>query len=317
VFSVPLDSLPSVMSGDPKTRANIISWKSAAGILGALIMTKFATDHFAVHGTSDIKSYFNLTVIFGCVSVPLLMVAPLFCKEKILPKSDKQKKFSLKDSLLENLKYKPFRIALMGHFLNGLITYGRVSIFTYYFKYVAGNMALMATFTLLMRVPQVFGCWIAQYYLKWFKSPGRALALVYCSYGALLVVNFFITPASNLMLFWVFTVVTSFLFGMSYSLIYIIVPDLVDYGEYTTGIRNDAAISGTLDFSNKVGMAIGTSGMGYVLAALNFTPNMAQTPAVMTGINSIMFIAPGVCCILIGIMFLGYNLSRTVLHADQ
>lgn len=316
-FSVPLDSMASVMSGEPGERARIISWKSAAGVFGALVMTKLATDYFSAHGTDQVSSYFHLTILFGCISLPLFLLTPLLCRERIQPKGEAQKKFSILTVLRQNLHNRPFWIAVAGHFLNGLISYGRVSIFVYYFKYVAGDIALYATFTLLMRVPQVFGAWLAQHYLKLFRSPGRALSLLYCAYGLTLVANFFISPASHLMAFWIFTVVSSFLFGMSYSVVYIIIPDLVDYGEYLTGVRNDGGISATLAFANKVGMAIGTSGMGFVLAALGFSANMAQTPQVMMGINSLMFIAPGVLSILIGVLFLWYKLDRTVLHAAE
>ena len=192
-----------------------------------------------------------------------------------------------------------------------------VSIFVYYFKYVAGDLALYATFTLLMRVPQIFGAWVGQHFLKLFKTPGRALAVLYLAYGLTLTANFFVSPAQDLAAFWALTVVSSFLFGMSYALIYIIIPDLVDYGEYLSGVRNDGGISATLDFANKVGMAIGTSGMGFVLAALGFSANMPQTPEVMLGINALMFLAPGLLSMGIGALFLGYKLDRTVLHAGE
>ena len=66
-----------------------------------------------------------------------------------------------------------------------------------------------------------------------------------------------------------------------------------------------------------VGMAIGTSGMGFVLAALGFSANMPQTPQVMWGINALMFIGPGVLSMGIGVLFLWYKLDRTVLHAGE
>ena len=168
-----------------------------------------------------------------------------------------------------------------------------------------------------MRVPQIFGAWVGQHFLKLFKTPGRALAVLYLAYGLTLTANFFVSPAQNLAAFWVLTVVSSLLFGMSYALIYIIIPDLVDYGEYLSGVRNDGGISATLDFANKVGMAIGTSGMGFVLAALGFSANMPQTPEVMLGINALMFLAPGLLSMGIGALFLGYKLDRTVLHAGE
>lgn len=216
------------------------------------------------------------------------------------------------------MKSKPFRIALMGHFLNGLITYGRVAVFVYYFKYVVDNMALYAVFIMLMRVPQIFGTYVAQYVLQLFKKPGKALSCLYIAYGATLAINFFVIPkGSGAILFWALTIVSSFFFGITYSLIYTIIPDLADYNEYQNQSRNDSGIFALLEFGNKVGMAVGTSGMGFVLAALGFTANAVQTPFVLTGINVMMFTLPGIISIVIGLLFTGYKLDRTVLRANQ
>jgi len=318
VFSTPLDAMASVMSGSPKARANIISLKSAAGIVGALLMTQIAAGYFQVHGTSTAEPYFRLTVIFAFISVPLYLLTPLFCKEKILPAQQDKRKLDLWAVVRQNIGSEPFRIALVGHFLNGLIVYGRVSIFVYYFKYVAGNMALYALFTLLMRLPQIFGTYAAQYILPLFRGPGHALTCMYVLYGGTLVTNFFVLPRQgSMLLFWTLTIISSFLFGVSYSLIYTIVPDLTDYNEYLTGARSDGGVFALLEFGNKVGMAIGTSGMGLVLGALGFSANMPQTTGVMWGINSLMFMAPGVLSILIGLLFLRYRLDRTILHAEE
>ena len=260
-------------------------------------------------------AYFQLTVLFGLVSVPLYLLTPIFCKEKILPAPKKQQKFHLGAVVRQNISSQPFRIALAGHFLNGLISYGRVSIFVYYFKYVAGDMALYALFTLLMRLPQIAGTYLAQYILPRFRGPGQALSCLYVLYGGTLVLNFFVLPRQgSMLLFWGLTIVSSFLFGASFSLIYTIVPDLTDYSEYLSGARSDGGVFALLEFGNKVGMAIGTSGMGIILGVLGFSANMPQTPGVLWGINALMFIAPGVLAILIGLLFLRYRLDRTVLH---
>ncbi len=318
VFSTPLDAMASVMSGSPKARANIISLKSAAGIVGAMVMTQLTTAWFHVNGTDTAAPYFRLTVLFGLVSVPLYLLTPIFCKEKILPSPQAQKKFDLAAVVRQNIGSRPFCIALAGHFLNGLISYGRVSIFVYYFKYVAGDMGLYALFTLLMRLPQIAGTYLAQYILPRFRGPGQALSCLYVLYGGALVLNFFVLPRPGTMaLFWGLTVLSSFLFGASYSLIYTIVPDLTDYTEYRSGARSDGGVFALLEFGNKVGMAIGTSGMGIVLGVLGFNANMPQTTGVLWGINALMFIAPGLLAILIGLLFLGYRLDRTTLHAND
>lgn len=314
-FSVPLDALPSVMTPSPDVRAKILSIKSASGILGITIVAKIATEYFENHGTDNPKAYFNLTLIFLLISLPLYFLTPVFCKEKIIPDQKANTDVSVKETVRQNIRSVPFVIAFFGHLFNGLISYGRVSVFVYYFKYVAEDMSIFATFILLMRIPQIFGAYVAQYLLKVIKKPGRALFILYMIYGISLIANFFVLPVgSTLILFYVMTGISSFLFGITYSLIYIIIPDIVDYSEYKNHTRNDAGISALLEFGNKVGMAIGTSFMGFVLQALGYTANVRQSDGVVTGINSLMFIFPGVLAMTIGIMFIFYKLDRTHLH---
>lgn len=317
-FSVPLDALPSVMTPSPEERAKILSVKSASGILGITIVAKIATEYFEKYGTDNPKAYFNLTIIFLLISLPLYFLTPVFCKEKIIPDQGKNTSVTVKDTIRQNIHSAPFVIAFFGHLLNGLISYGRVSVFVYYFKYVAEDMSIFATFILLMRIPQIFGAYVAQYLLKVINKPGRALSLLYIIYGLSLIANFFVLPVGGtLILFYVMTGVSSFLFGITYSLVYIIIPDIVDYSEYKNHTRNDAGIAALLEFGNKVGMAVGTSMMGFVLQALGYTANVSQTQGVVTGINSLMFIFPGAIAIAIGIMFVFYKLDRTHLHVVE
>ncbi len=313
-----LCAMSSVMSGAPEERANVISLQRAAGILGVLIMTTIAAAYFEQNGSSNTSSYFELAVLFGAISIPLYLLTPLFCKEQIIPERPQKTQYRASKVLRDNLSNEPFRIALMGHFLNGFVIYGRVSIFVYYFKYVVGSMALYALFKLVMRVAQIVGSWAAQHLLKLFKMPGRALVFLYVTYGLCLTITFFVAPSgATLMLWWVLVAVASFLFGASNATIYIIIPDLVDYCEYRNKTRNDGGVFTILEFGNKVGMALGTSGIGVALGMLGYSANMVQTPEVITGISAWMFIVPGVLSALIGLLFIRYKLRRTVLHAND
>lgn len=313
-----LCAMSSVMSGSPDERASIISLQRAAGILGVLVMTAIAAAYFESNGSSNASSYFELAVLFGAISIPLYLLTPLFCKERIIPEKPQKPQYRASKVFRDNLSNEPFRIALMGHFLNGFVIYGRVSIFVYYFKYVVGSMAMYALFILVMRVAQIVGAWAAQHLLKLFKMPGRALVVVYVTYGLCLVATFFVAPSgSALMLWWVLVALASLLFGASNAMIYIIIPDLVDFCEYRNKTRNDGGVFTILEFGNKVGMALGTAGIGIALGMLGYSANMAQTPEVITGINVWMFIVPGVLSALIGLLFVRYKLTRTVLHAND
>lgn len=310
-FNVPLDAMVSVMTPLQKTRANIISVKSAAEVFGAMLMAQFATKFLEQNGTSEPNSYLRLAIIFALVSIPLYWMAPVFCKERIVPERTPEKqKISFKNIFTSDFKSLPFAIALAGHFLNGLISYGRVSVFTYYFKYVAGDIGLFATFIMIMRVAQIAGCYCAQYAMRLFRSVGKAISAFYIAFGVLLIANFYVVPnGGNMLVFWIFTAASSFIFGISYSLVFTIIPDIVEYSEKRSGTRNDGRISAFLAFGNKVGMAIGTSGIGILLKYVGYVPNAVQTAQAATGINSLMFLFPGVFSIIVGALFFFYKLD--------
>ena len=310
-FNVPLDAMVSVMTPSQKTRANIISVKSAAEVFGAMLMAQFATKFLENNGTSKPDSYFHLAIIFALVSIPLYWAAPLFCKERIVPQyMPEKRKISFKTAFTSDFKSLPFAIALAGHFLNGLISYGRVSVFTYYFKYVAGDLGLFATFIMIMRIAQIAGCYCAQYIMRLFSSVGKAISAFYIAFGILLIANFYIVPnGGNIFVFWIFTAVSSFIFGISYSLVFTIIPDIVEYNEKRSGTRSDGGISAFLALGNKVGMAVGTAGIGILLKYVGYVPNAVQTVQASAGINSLMFLFPGAFSIIIGVLFFFYKLD--------
>ena len=318
-FNVPLDAMVSVMTPSAKTRANIISVKSAAEVFGAMLMAQFATRFLEQNGTSEAGSYFRLAIIFALVSIPLYWLAPIFCKERIIPKfMPERRKISFKTIFTSDFRSLPFAIALAGHFLNGLISYGRVSVFTYYFKYVAGDIGLFATFIMIMRIAQIAGCYCAQYAMRLFSSVGKAISAFSIAFGALLIANFYILPTEgNMLVFWIFTAVSSFIFGISYSLVFTIIPDIVEYNEKRSGTRNDGGISAFLALGNKVGMAIGTAGIGILLKYVGYVPNAVQSAQASAGINSLMFLFPGAFSIIIGALFFFYKLEGAAPKAQD
>ena len=87
-------------------------------------------------------------------------------------------------------------------------------------------------------------------------------------------------------------------------------PDTVEYGELQTGIRQDGFLSAYGSFWNKVGIALSTAGVTFVLDITGYIPNQAQGAAAISGINFICFLLPTILCAFGFLLFCFYKLNN-------
>lgn len=94
------------------------------------------------------------------------------------------------------------------------------------------------------------------------------------------------------------------------SCLFAATPDCVEYALVKTGVRQDGFYSAYASFWHKAGIALGSAGAGWVLAATGYIPNTAeQVSSVISGINFLMFTLGIIISLLMGIVFLFYKID--------
>ncbi len=68
--------------------------------------------------------------------------------------------------------------------------------------------------------------------------------------------------------------------------------DTADYSEWKTGRRATGLVFSASIMSNKMGWAFGSMIAGYILAAVGYVPNVAQSASVLAGLKAMMGIIP-------------------------
>ena len=86
-------------------------------------------------------------------------------------------------------------------------------------------------------------------------------------------------------------------------------PDTVDYGEWKTGIRAEGATFGSFSFVQKFASALAGAMAGFILTAVGYVPNAAQSKATLDGILHMLTTIPAVCNIICIVIIIFYNLS--------
>ena len=308
--NMPYVAMMATLTQDPNERGAFAGIRLMTGMVAITILSYIALPMVAGYGGDDrVRGYALTALTMALIGTPFLLMAFGFSKERIRPKQQIKMKFV--DGLNMVRRNPPLIYALVGQFMFGFLSYGRISVFLYYFTYYLKDaLYLFPIFAMTARLSNAAGSVTSMFWVKTFKNKGRVVFLGYTVFGICLMIQGFTTPTITPVPFWLLNVVGNYFCGIAYSQNYGIVPDSVEYGEWKTGIRAEGFISSFVSFFSKLGMAVGTFGTAAMLGALGYVANQAQTERVLTGINTFMFWGSGAVCLITGIVFLGYKLSN-------
>ena len=77
-------------------------------------------------------------------------------------------------------------------------------------------------------------------------------------------------------------------------LLWTMIADSADYGEWTTGRRATGLYFSAAVFAQKAGWGIGAAIAGWILTISQFVPNAIQTENAITGIKLLVSVIPGI-----------------------
>ena len=143
--------------------------------------------------------------------------------------------------------------------------------------YVTYNLKNDKLFSILAPMAYI-GMALSSFAAGWFaKHVGKrkSLLLLLCICIACYVVRF-LTHDSSLTAMFILNAVFSFCSAL-YMVIYLpMIVDMIDYGEYITGERDDAVIMAADTFQQKMGMGIASAVTGFILDTSGYIPNAVE-----------------------------------------
>ncbi len=85
-------------------------------------------------------------------------------------------------------------------------------------------------------------------------------------------------------------------------LIWTLMTDSVDYGQWKTGVRTAGLNFSANLFALKMGVAVGGAAAGWILGHFGYVANAEQTPRALLGIGLSLAILPGVCGLVLSVL---------------
>ena len=293
----------SVMAGDAERKA----------------FMEMSAENAALVKSSYIVGFRYLVGIFGCIGVVLFLITFFTTKERVQP--PKRQDTHLGRDLKYLFKNRPWVVLT----LVGIVSFIMFAIqnisATYYFKYYLSAESKAQLFNLFGTIALIIAIPLTKPLVKRF---GAKQLYIVCS----LLSGFFFCllyfAGTNFVLVNVFNCLGKIAYAPAISLLWTMLADAADYGEWkfqrrTTGLCLSAAV-----FAQKIGWSIGAAVFGAIMSAVGYNAEVMtmteiqSTPAIMSSIHWLFGIVPGVLYASCAIFLLFYNLdNKTMAQMKQ
>lgn len=315
VNNIPYIALTGVMTDDQDERTSVASYRQIFANAAGFIIQSFAIPMVIVlGGGNNARGYLFTMGIFSTISVILFLFCFSVTRERIQP--DPQQKSSVAQDLGDLIGNGPWGALFLVTLFYFTALSIRGSVMLPYFKYCAGNQLLFS----------------------WFNGFGLLALIIGVSFSHVLTARFgkrnvflwsiFLTGLFSMSLLWIPTSATPLIIfsevlrqlssGCSGPVLWAMMADVADFGEWKTGRRATATVTSAVVFALWVGLALGGAITGWMFSFYGYQPNAVQTAHALLGIRLISSLYAGVVyfAAAVCLLFYGINMkqNRTISH---
>ncbi len=282
VNNVPYASLTAVMTSDPDERTSIASYRQIAANSAGFIVASLAIPMVKFFGHGDDARGYQLTMgLLSLLSVIFFIVAFFVTKERIQP--DPQQKTSLTQDLADLFKNRPWIMLFLTtlFYFTAIVVRGNVML--PYFRFVARNVDLFAWFNGFGLVALLIG--VACSTAVATRMGKRQLFIASMMLTGIFNMLLFVIPPNATFIIIGTEVLRQFSYGLSGPMIWAMMGDVADYGEWKTGRRASGTVTAAVVFALWAGLALGGAIAGWLFAFYGFVSGSdVQTAQAQSGI---------------------------------
>lgn len=282
INNVPYASLTAVITADPDERTSITTYRQILANTAGFIVQGLAIPLRNILGHGNVARGYQLTMgLFSALCVVLFLITFSVTKERIQP--DPKQKTSMTRDLKDLMKNGPWIVLfLVTTFYFAAISI-RSSVMLPFFKYCAGDESIFSWFNAVGLTALLLGVAVSQ--TLTLRLGKRNLFI--CS---MLVAGIFNTvllfiPATALAPLFASEILRQFAYGWSCPVLWAMIADVADYGEWKTGRRATGTVTSAVVFALWAGLALGGAVAGWLFSSYGYVSNAVQTAHSLLGIR--------------------------------
>lgn len=334
-MNIPFGSLASVITDDPNGRNLLSTFRSiGSGIGGAVVsliapMVIYSTKLQLDPATNQMVEVIDQTtgkaveiadgtkmcifgVIMGILSIIFYLWGYKTTKERVPSEAEPQ--MDLKKTYIGLFKSRPFvTVALAGVLISGQLQFNSFNAYLYKNYFTNTSLSILGTICnylpmvcLVLFTPKLSARFGKKELCGKFSiiSAIASVALAVCANNQSIIDK--LNPENGIFPAWMF-MACLLLIGFGYTFVsltcWAVVMDVIDYQEYTTGIRNESAVYAVYTFSRKLGQTIADGAGLFLLQWAKYDSETAGNGFITENDTSkkIMFI----CTIIPAVVYTG------------
>lgn len=305
-INLPYSALGAVMTDDTYERAGLNTYRFIAGFGGQFIVTGLALTLAEFFGGGDKAQGFQYTLfLFAGLSLIFFFITFKTTKERVQP--PKNQKDSLKEDIHNLFHNKAWVILAIVGIISFIMFAMQNAAIAYYFKYYLGRENNVQLFNVIGTVALIVALPLSKPLAKRFGNRNVFIASSLIS--GLFFILIYLPGVTDLTTIYIFNVIAKMAYAPAVPLLWTMIADSADYGEWTTGRRATGLYFSAAVFAQKAGWGIGAAIAGWILSISNFMPNVEQTDTAITGIKLLVSVIPGILYMSCALFMIFYKID--------
>jgi GPH family glycoside/pentoside/hexuronide:cation symporter len=314
---IPTASLGSLISSDSKVRGNFGFFVGGATTIATSLAGWLYVPMQNMFGDT-LKSYRMLALVCGILATITLLVSGLLLTEERTGDDWKEldaeyvKTHGKKSSILADLghllknKYWIYNtiISFCSSFAMGF-AFGSMA---YFMQFVVGDMSKMALLLTVMSIPNYIGCFAGLPINNFFEA--RTTMVVSYILQTIACAVMWAAGAEHFTIVLIGMGFKAFCTGATQPAATVISANIVDYGEWRTGVRQDTLTRAWTTVFQKVSSAIVTAALGFAIAGAGYTSGTDITDSAKALIEFFFLGFSTFMCGITAVLYLLMDLSE-------
>lgn len=313
-LNTPYSALSGVMTSSSQERTTLISTRFFFAFTGGALVNKYTLPLVEKFGAgNDIRGWQLTMLLYGVVAAMVFCVTFMTTKERITPPPT-QNSTPLQD-IGDLLKNRPWVVLFFLAMVIMMTITMRAGSAYYYFTYYVERPELLPNYLFWQMIAYSVGALCAPLLTR-FLDKAKLLMLLMGIVGVLSI-GFYFVPKDMIWAMFTLNILISLALGPKSPLTWSMYADTADFNEWKTGRRATAMTFSAATFAQKLGGSLGSAGMLWVLAAIGYVANEAQSGASQNGIALLQTVVPGTFALLAVFVTRFYSLSGNQLSVIQ
>ena len=307
-INIPYSAILPSLTSNVQERTEVNAVRMIMAMIGGLIVNMLTMPMVNALGNGNNEKGFQMTmIIFASIAVVLFLITFASTKERVNFKQDKKQ--TVRDGFKAIKGNLPWLISLLINFVFWVGMTMKTGTIVYYMIYNIGREDMIPLVMLSITAGMLPAIALSPALSKLVKGKrntmivGNIIAII----GTLIM---FAAGTNNIGLLIAGNVIGSFGVGFTAGVLFAVMADTVDYGEWKSGIRAQGLLYAASSFGVKLGMGIGGALSAAILGDVGYIAGTQQTEAALAGIRFNIIWMPIIAYIVAIVLLLFYKLDK-------